>query len=242
MPDPHYEDPKLAELYDLDSGWSEDRDFYLALAGEPPQNILDLGCGTGLLCQAYAARGHRVTGADPAAAMLDVARNKKHGREINWVHCTAEEFKADQRFDLIIMTGHAFQVLVDDRAISSCFSTMRRHLAPGGLIVFESRNPAIDWVEQWDYEMSLQTPQGTVKECRRFLSLDEDLMTFELRYEFPEQSLVSPSQLRFLSRSSIEERLQQEGLLAESVLGDWQGQPFDETSSKEMIFKVRRTD
>lgn len=33
MSDLHYEDPLLSVLYDLDSGWSVDRDFYLALAG-----------------------------------------------------------------------------------------------------------------------------------------------------------------------------------------------------------------
>ncbi len=76
MLDLHYTDPALAELYDLDSGWSVDREFYLNLAGSTPKRILDLGCGTGLLGDALAARGHEVTGVDPAAAMLEVARRR----------------------------------------------------------------------------------------------------------------------------------------------------------------------
>lgn len=48
MPDLHYEHPDLAEIYDLDSGWSVDRDFYLDLASGSPKQVLDLGCGTGL--------------------------------------------------------------------------------------------------------------------------------------------------------------------------------------------------
>jgi hypothetical protein len=40
MPDKHYLNWKLAEIYDLDSPWSIDRDFYLSLAGAPPQRIL----------------------------------------------------------------------------------------------------------------------------------------------------------------------------------------------------------
>ncbi len=47
MPYEHYMHPRLAALCDLDSGWSPDRDFYLALAGPERQRILDLGCGTG---------------------------------------------------------------------------------------------------------------------------------------------------------------------------------------------------
>jgi 2-polyprenyl-3-methyl-5-hydroxy-6-metoxy-1,4-benzoquinol methylase len=68
--DAHYENPKLAEIYDDGNGWSIDRDFYLSLAGDRPIRILDLGCGTGLICDAYAAKGHFVTGVDPAASML----------------------------------------------------------------------------------------------------------------------------------------------------------------------------
>ncbi|MFK4255705.1 methyltransferase domain-containing protein [Agrobacterium tumefaciens] len=52
MPDLHYEHPALAALYDLDSGWSIDRDFYLGSASGEQKRILDIGCGTGLLCDA----------------------------------------------------------------------------------------------------------------------------------------------------------------------------------------------
>lgn len=85
MPDTHYEHPKLAAIYDVFSPWSIDRDFYLGLAGDSPQHVLDLGCGTGLLCDAYAARGHHVTGVDTTAAMLAVARQKPHGDRVEWV-------------------------------------------------------------------------------------------------------------------------------------------------------------
>ena len=167
MPDLHYEEPSLAELYDLDSGWSVDRDFYLALAGAAPQRILDLGCGTGLLCDAYAALGHSVTGADPAKAMLDVARQKPNGEKIEWVLSSAQDFRSPKRFDLIIMTGHAFQVFLEASDVLATFATMRQHLAPGGLIVFESRNPAIDWPARWNGESDLTTGGQTVRQSRQ---------------------------------------------------------------------------
>ncbi len=109
MPDTHYEHPRLADIYDRHCPWSVDRDFYLSLAGPSQQNILDLGCGTGLLCNAYAAKGHDVTGVDPALPMLDVARRKPSGEMIEWVHSFAENYRSDKRFDLIIMTGMRFK-------------------------------------------------------------------------------------------------------------------------------------
>lgn len=239
MPDAHYVNPKLSEIYDLDSGWSVDRDFYLSLAGSERQCILDLGCGTGLLCDAYAAKGHDVTGVDPSAAMLDVARRKPNGRAIEWIESVAQTFQSDKKYDLIIMTGHAFQVLLEDADILSTFSVIAKHLAPDGTAVFESRNPSIDWAQQWDYEMELKLPGQIVRESRRFLTMERDRMTFELRYQFPDETLLSSSELRFQSRNEIEEKLSVSGLCVEKLLGDWDGRSFDEKTSEEMIFVVK---
>jgi SAM-dependent methyltransferase len=239
MPDKHYETSKLAEIYDLDSPWSKDRDFYLSLAGAPPQRILDLGCGTGLLCDAYAAKGHHVTGIDPSPAMLKVARRKPNGKKIEWVESYAQNYQSDDLFDLIIMTGHAFQVLLEDTDILAAFAVMRKHLKSSGRVVFESRNPSVDWENDWNYEMNLEYRGALIRESRRFLTMENGRMLFELYYEFPDESLVSTSELRFLSRSDIEERLNASGLHIEKFYGDWNCAPFDEASSREMIFQAR---
>ncbi|MCB1717865.1 MAG: class I SAM-dependent methyltransferase, partial [Candidatus Competibacteraceae bacterium] len=76
MADTHYEDPRLAAIYDALNPWAADTDFYLSLAPAQPARILDLGCGTGLLACAYANAGHAVVAVDPAAPMLALAREK----------------------------------------------------------------------------------------------------------------------------------------------------------------------
>src|SRR5271165_1559990 len=107
-----YQDAQVAEIYDLVNPWARDTEFYLSLAGARPCSVLDLGCGTGTLCCALAERGHWVTGVDPAGAMLAVGRRKPHAERVEWIECTAQSYKADRRFDLIVMTGHAFQILL----------------------------------------------------------------------------------------------------------------------------------
>ena len=47
MPDAHYDNPRLAAIYDLGNGWSEDSDYYLALAGTASCRVLDIGCNQG---------------------------------------------------------------------------------------------------------------------------------------------------------------------------------------------------
>jgi SAM-dependent methyltransferase len=236
----HYEHPRLAALYDVDSGWSRDRDFYLALAGDGRKRILDLGCGTGLICNAYAALGHDVTGADPSKAMLDVARRTPQGGRVEWVQCFAQDFRSEKRFNLMIMTGHAFQVLLEEGDISATFAVLREHLAQDGLIVFESRNPAIDWRARWDDGVFDFDIDGiAVRETRSVLSVANQRICFDTRYTFPDEVLVSSSELLFLSREEIESHVRAAGLRLEKVLGDWDGGTFHPLHSDEMIFFVR---
>jgi 2-polyprenyl-3-methyl-5-hydroxy-6-metoxy-1,4-benzoquinol methylase len=239
LPDLHYEEPLLAELYDLDSGWSIDRDFYLALAGPSPKRVLDLGCGTGLLCDAYAGLGHTVTGVDPAKAMLDIARQKPNGSRIEWVQSSAQAFRSNKLFNLIIMTGNAFQVFLEDDDILATFTTMRKHLAANGMIAFETRNPAIDWPALWNRDTDLDVAGRTIRQSRRVMKMANKRISFETHYALADRTLVSSSELLFLSRSEIEARLNASGLRAETVYGDWQNEPFDEAVSHEMVFIVR---
>lgn len=88
-----------------------------------------------------------------------------------------------------------------------------------------------------NYDTDLELPGGgTVRESRRFLAMENDRLTFELRYEFPDETIVAASELRFLSRNDIERRLIAAGLRVERMLGDWEAKPFDEKCSLEMIF------
>jgi SAM-dependent methyltransferase len=239
MPDLHYEEPSLAELYDLDSGWSIDRDFYLALAGNEPRRVLDLGCGTGLLCDAYAAGGHAVTGVDPAKAMLDIALQKPNGAQVEWVQAAAQDFRSPKRFDLIIMTGHAFQVFLQDSDILAVLATMRQHVAPGGMIAFESRNPAVDWPTRWNRDADLSVDGQSVRQSRRVSRMANRRIAFDTHYALAGRTLVSSSELLFLSRTEIEDRLTTSGLRAEAVYGGWLSEPFDEAVSEEIVFIVR---
>jgi SAM-dependent methyltransferase len=234
--DQHYEALELAELYDADSPWSVDRDYYLALAGEQPVSILDLGCGTGLLCDAFAMRGHFVTGVDPARAMLDVARRKPNGGNIEWVRSTAEDFRSNRRFDLIVMTGNAFQALLTDVEARGALETMARHLAPGGKAVFETRNPVLDWQSQVNAELTLDHNGQTVIEERRFQRMDGNVMHFDLHYRFPDRTVSTESRIRFWTQPEIEKLATAAGLSVTRVLGDWKGEPLDQSRSKEMVF------
>src|SRR5215469_1292393 len=88
--DMDYHDPQIAAIYELANPRAQDADFYLSLAGQQSCSVLDLGCGTGTLCCAFSERGHGVTGVDPAAAMLAVARSKPCAERVQWVESSGQ--------------------------------------------------------------------------------------------------------------------------------------------------------
>jgi 2-polyprenyl-3-methyl-5-hydroxy-6-metoxy-1,4-benzoquinol methylase len=240
MPDLHYTDPRLVQLYDLENGLRSDHAFYLSLAGPAPLRILDLGCGTGALCNDYAALGHLVTGIDPAPAMLDAARAKPFGAGITWVNTSAATFRSARHFDLIVMTGHAFQHLLGDADIKAILGVMRGHLAPDGTVAFETRNPAVDWSRRWHGQIAEVIHDGqTIKITRSVMNATPDQISFATDYALPGGVATWYSTLHFPTLATLTPLFTTAGLQQKACYGDWAGGAFDPSISEEMIFLLQ---
>lgn len=236
MADAVYEDPRLAGLYDAFNPWGRDTDFYVALAGPVPRRILDIGCGTGLLAAALAERGHDVAGVDPACAMLDVARRRPGGDKADWVQGLAADAPPGP-YDLVAMTGHAFQVLLDDSAISDLFAQVRRRLTSGGAFAFETRNPVMQAWRHWTPEASRRSiqidGQGHVEAWHQATEPAGETVAFESFYRFETgETLTSRGVLRFPRQPQIDALLRQAGFTKVDWLGDWDGGPLLEDSEE----------
>lgn len=236
-PDLHYTSPTLAAVYDDTRGWSADRGLYLALADRPALRILDLGCGTGLLCRAFAGRGHDVTGVDPAAAMLDVARSGPFGSRVEWIELDAGDYRSERRFDLVVMTGHAFQTLLDEREVAALFRGVREHLAESGTFAFESRNPAVDWAAECDgWSTRVETAFGPMTWSITVLDATRASIAFRQDFAFEHETLSSTSRLAFREREALRQGIERAGLALVERFGERDRTPFDPETSPEMIF------
>jgi SAM-dependent methyltransferase len=234
--DHHFASPGLAELYDVLHPWEQRGDFrfYLPLV-TAAGSVLDVGCGTGSLLHRAREAGHtgRLCGLDPAAGMLEQARQRS---DIEWVQGDLTTVGWDREFDLVVMTGHVFQVFVEDDDLRAALGAIRGALTEDGRFAFETRNPLARAWERWTPDRAVEAvdASGAVARMEHDVEVPVvgDRVSFTTTYTSPrwDGPEVSHSTLRFLDAPSLSAFLTGAGLVIEEQFGDWAREPLTEAS------------
>jgi SAM-dependent methyltransferase len=245
MADSLFENPYLASVYDV---WHprelrDDYDFYLPRI-MAANAVLDLGCGTGTLLVEARDAGHlgRLCGLDPASGMLGRAQRRS---DIEWVLGDLPSVGYQGEFDLIVMTGHAFQAIVDDQDLRRLAASVQRALHPGGRFAFETRNPFARAWESWtpEHPVSVRGPDGRdVRIATEVVApFDGRTVTFAHTFTGAHESLpqVSRSTLRFLDPAGVAVLLTDAGLWIERQFGDFRGGELGSASPEIITIAAR---
>jgi len=112
-------------------------DGAIGLSGK---SVLDVGCGGGLLCEAMAARGARVTGIDASVAAIAAAERHAVGGSsgIDYHAMTLEQFAENNRGGFDAVTCMELLEHVPDPA--ALIAAAARVLRPGGHIIASTIN------------------------------------------------------------------------------------------------------
>lgn len=127
-------------LHDINPLRTNYIDAQVHLAGK---TVLDVGCGGGILAEAMAQRGAKVTGIDMGEANLNTAKLHalESGVQIDYQHIAVEALAAQQpeSFDVVTCLEMLEHVPDPESIVRACYQLVK----PGGKVIFSTinRNP-----------------------------------------------------------------------------------------------------
>lgn len=129
--DATYEQPTLRGHW-----WRSRLEAVVRLVGDGPGLLLEVGCGSGRVLAALAARGWEVSGIDPAKAMLDLAGRRTPSTSLVIARAETLPF-ADGEFDAVVAAG-----VLEYADLPTALRELARVLRPGGRAVIVVRRMA----------------------------------------------------------------------------------------------------
>ena len=92
-------------------------------------NILDIGCGGGLISEPMARLGASVTGIDASEKNINIAKShsKKNGLKINYLHTSPENLEHIEKFDIILNLEIVEHVDNVNLYIKSCYKLLKNN-------------------------------------------------------------------------------------------------------------------
>lgn len=128
------------DLYYARKDYAAEVDFVLELAsrfGANPQNLLDMGCGTGRHLEEFVKRGLKCDGFDLSAEMLSQARERLPRTGVGLSEGNIIDFENGEQYDLVVAMFAVMGYLPDNARLIAGLRTAQKHLRPEGVFIFD---------------------------------------------------------------------------------------------------------
>ena len=180
------------EMYQHIFDYDKEFGFYdTKLKGYKCSNILEVGCGSGMLARRFLKAGYKYTGLDLSGEMLDIARSEV--REGLFLQGDMRKLSFDKQFDSVLITGRSLAYVIDNKGIVDTFNGIHQSLKENGLFIFGifEANGILDNLN--DFEQDIEHDN---KRIRRKSKLERNLETgwtynWYARYIIESDGLVS---------------------------------------------------
>ena len=249
----------IAMLYDHVPAYTGRRDiaFYVDEAKRTEGRILEIASGTGRVLIPIARAGSEITGVELSHKMIDrcrerVAEERDDVRErITLVQADMRDFALAERFALAIIPFRPMQHLITIEDQLSCLDTIRRHLVPGGRLIFDVFNPDLARIgsptlAEWEDTPETPLPDGSsFRRGGRMVAVHrvDQVNDLELIYyvTFPNgktERRVHAFAMRWYLRPELEHLVARAGFTLDAIYGNFDRSPLTD-ASPEMIVVAR---
>jgi len=243
----------IADFYDLEyQDFRDDLPVYLEWAARTGGPVLDVGCGTGRVAFALAQAGFQVTGIDESAEMLARARrrilsDRLVASRVRLLDVPAQSFRDEHQYRLAILAINTFGHFLRRRDQSEVLHNLRRHLAPGGILIVDMTPPDLMALSQGAPSLFLHWEKydpSKKRTVQKWLTYQVDqvaqIQHYTINYDSIEAdglvrrtSVTMP--VRYTFRYEAELLLEEAGFSIKNLYGSYQLDSYD-TTDERMIF------
>jgi SAM-dependent methyltransferase len=242
-----------APFYDWENARTmgrRDVPFWRRVARKSGGPVLELGCGTGRVLLPIARTGVRVVGVDRSESMLAAARRRLRRSRRSNVSLVRADIRdlpfSRSSFNLIMAPYGVFQSLLGDADLDAALESAAGVLAPGGTLGIDLVADLRSWPE---YERR-PTLRGRAKGGSRFTLVETVRQDRERGFTIFDQEYVERRRgvrsvhefslvFRTIEIAEMLGRLERQGLVADAVLGDYDGSPWDTRADVWLILARR---
>ncbi|MEQ9357506.1 class I SAM-dependent DNA methyltransferase [Coleofasciculus chthonoplastes] len=206
------------------------------------QDVLELGCGSGLFTIPLKQQGLSIEGLEISPEMIKVTQKKEP--ELKLHQGDMRSYHLQKSFDAILILSSTLVLLQNHEEINQCLQRSYEHLKPGGLFFLELPNHPVEIRKingtqevHSNEDHSIIVVIQSLKEekyWREYWSIFRNGSEGFQKYDIVcDEFLYSPSLLV--------EALQQTGFEIRETYGDLLGNPFDENESWRRVLICQKT-
>ncbi|WPB75122.1 class I SAM-dependent methyltransferase [Archangium violaceum] len=205
-------------------GQEPDIPFYTRQAAEHGGPVLVLGAANGRVAWALAGAGLSVLGVDPSERMVQAAEELRSSEppevaaRVRFLHADPRSLRLPERFPVVLAPQHALGMMGSQEDLEAFLSTVRHHLEPEGIFVYDVLNPPPEPAALREDE-----EPGSGLEPRR------PVFAFHLRERRqPGAPLgIRRLKLRPFTAEELDAAMKACGLMPRERYGRFDGKPFD---------------
>jgi SAM-dependent methyltransferase len=203
-------------------------------------SVLDCACGTGQHLLMLSRLGYDVRGSDVSAEMLAVCRANLQRRGVD-VETRCCDYRAletvwHQRFGAVVCLTQSLNHMLTHGDLIAALTSMRRCIAPGGVMILTQGTTHRTLQPEYRFDLMVNNRDFSRVFAR---DIEEHFQTIHVLDVFHSEARMGMQRhdirIRILLDEEFRDLVREAGFASVSIFGDYDGRPYDRTSSMKLI-------